>query len=72
MKVQTVDVAPYRELIKRQKMSQNMVALKTGVSQATIHEILAGRFGRVSTSTALRLIRGLDGNIVIHQRGEEL
>ncbi len=72
MKVQTVDVAPYRELIRRQHLSQSMVALKTGVSQATVHEIMAGRFGRVSTSTALRLIKGLEGNIVIHQRGEEL
>ena len=71
-RVPTVDAAPYRELIRRQRLSQNMVWVKTGVSQATVHEILAGKAMRISTRTALALLRGLEGNIVVHQRGEEL
>ena len=65
--VPTVDAAPYRELIRRQRISQNMVWVKTGVSQATVHEIVSGKASRISTRTALALLRGLEGNIVVHQ-----
>lgn len=71
-RVQTVDAAPYRELIRRQHVSQDMVWVRTGVNQATVCEILAGKAKRISTRIALKLLRGLEGNIIVHQRGEEM
>ena len=71
-RVATVDAAPYRDLIRRQHVSQDMVWVRTGVNQTTVCEILAGKAKRISTRTALALLRGLEGNIVVHQGGEEL
>ena len=70
--VPTVSAAPYRELIAKQRVSQDMILLKTGITQTTVSEIMSGKAVRISTRTALALLRGLDGNIIIHQRGEEL
>lgn len=67
MAQQTVDVALYRELIRRQRATQDTIAVNTGVSQATVHEILSGKCERITTRTAAALVCGLSGNIVVHQ-----
>jgi transcriptional regulator with XRE-family HTH domain len=47
----------------RRRMSQRMLALRSGLNHATISRLLAG--GRdPSLSTALALIRAIDGPIV--------
>ena len=70
--VPTVSAVPYRELIAKQRVSQDMILLKTGITQTTVSEIMSGKAARISTRTAAALVCGLDGNIVIHQRWEKL
>ena len=64
-----VDVGPYHDLIARQKLPQIFIEEATGVSQATISAIMTGRCHTITTRTAMALIRGLGGTIVLPGAG---
>ena len=64
-----VDAAPYRQLIAKQHQSQVTIEARTGVSQSTISEIQSGRLPTIRMSTAMSLLRGLEGTIVLPGAG---